>query len=117
MRIAAIAVVLGLAGYSLVLRYQAVAVERECNSLRALLLDQHQRKQRLEALVIQARAIQSQQSSEMKELKRVHSHLIDSKTQLIAGWNWLLIGVFKFGTHWSRLPMPTVAGLRAAKFS
>jgi hypothetical protein len=71
----AIVVCIGIATYSLLLRSQAVALERERDSFRALLLDQQQRKQRLEALVTQARAIQAQQSVEMKELKQLQQRI------------------------------------------
>lgn len=75
MWIAAIAVCIGIAAYGLVLRSQAVALERERDSLRTSLLDQQQRKLRLESLVTQARAIQAQQSTEMKELKELQKRI------------------------------------------
>jgi hypothetical protein len=75
MWLAAIAVGIGIAGYSLVLRTQAVAVEQKRDSLQTLLLEQQQRQQRLDAMVTQARAIQMQQSSETKELKKLQKQI------------------------------------------
>ncbi len=67
----AIAACVGVAAYSLLLRTQAVTLKRKHDTLQAELLDKQQRKQRLEELVAQAREIQVQQSSEMKELKQL----------------------------------------------
>lgn len=67
----AIAACMAVAVYGFILSGQAVRLEREHDTLQAELRDKQQRKQRLGELVAQARAIQVQQSSEMKELKQL----------------------------------------------
>jgi hypothetical protein len=73
--IAALAFCIGLAGYNWMQRLEAIAVERERDSLHVSLLDRQQRKQRLGALVTQARSIQIQQTSEMKELQQLQKKI------------------------------------------
>ena len=74
-RFVALAACIGVAAYGLILRTQAVTLEREHDTLQAELRDKQQRKQRLGELVTQARAIQVQQSSEMKELKQLQKRI------------------------------------------
>jgi hypothetical protein len=57
--------------YSLYLRSQSVTLENVQDTLRTKREDQQRRKLLLETLVAQARAIPSQQSAEMKELKKL----------------------------------------------
>ena len=61
--------------YSLYLRSQAIALENVQVTLRSKLEDQQRRKLRLETLIAQARAIQSQQSAEMNELKKLQKRV------------------------------------------
>lgn len=61
--------------YSLYLRSQAIELENVRDTLRSKLEDQQRRKLRLETLVAQSRAIQSQQSAEMNELKKLQKRV------------------------------------------
>ena len=70
-----IAAYIAVAVCGLILRSQAVMLERVHDSLQAELRDKQQRKQRLGDLVTQARAIQIQQSSELKELKQLQKRV------------------------------------------
>ncbi len=70
-----IAACIAVAVCGLILRSQAVMLERVHDSLQAELRDKQQRKQRLDDLVTQARAIQVQQSSELKELKQLQKRV------------------------------------------
>jgi hypothetical protein len=60
-----------IAAYGLYLQTQAHALEKDRDALQSKLEDQQRRKQMLENLIIEARTIQSQQSSEMKELRKL----------------------------------------------
>jgi hypothetical protein len=75
LRFVALAACIGVAAYGLILRTRADTLEREHDTLQAELRDKQQRKQRLGELVTQARAIQVQQSSEMKELKQLQKRI------------------------------------------
>lgn len=61
--------------YGLYLRSQAIALENAQDALRSKLQDHQRRKLRLETLVAQAREIQSRQSAEMKELKKLQKRV------------------------------------------
>lgn len=68
---AAILVCVGIASFSLFLRFRVVALEQDRDALLAKLSDQQQRKERLGELVAQSREIQIRQASEMKELQKL----------------------------------------------
>ncbi len=78
----AIAACIAVAGYGSILSAQAVRLEREHDMLQAELRDKQQRKQRLGELVTQARAIQSQQSAEMTELRKLQKR-VTTKDQFL----------------------------------
>ena len=75
MWLVAIAACIAVAVYGFILSAEAVRLEREHDTLQAELRDKQQRKQRLGELVTQARAIQVQQSSEMKELNQLQKRI------------------------------------------
>ena len=75
MWLVAIAACIAVAVYGSILSAQAVRLEREHDTLQAELRDKQQRKQRLGELVTQVRAIQVQQSSEMKELNQLQKRI------------------------------------------
>lgn len=77
----ALCIALGL--YGLFLRAQATSLEEVRNTLQAKLEDQQRRKLRLEELVKQARAIQIQQSNEMKELKSLQKRITTRQKFLV----------------------------------
>jgi hypothetical protein len=68
--------------YSLYLRSQAITLENVQDILRSKLEDQQRRKLRLETLVAGARAIQSQQSAEMNELRKLQKR-VTTKDQFL----------------------------------
>ena len=70
-----IAACIAVAVYGSIQSAQAVRLEREHDTLQAELRDKQQRKQRLGELVTQVRAIQVQQSSEMKELNQLQKRI------------------------------------------
>lgn len=73
--------------YSFHLRSHAYELEKARGSLQSKLEDQQRRKQRLELLVTQARAIQVQQTKEMKELQRMQKRVTTRQQFLVTSGN------------------------------
>lgn len=83
--LAAILVCVGIAAFGLTLRFRALALERDRDSLLAKLSDQQQRKERLTELVAQSREIQIRQASEMMELQKLGKRVKTRNQFLVTG--------------------------------